>query len=207
MSRFLRFACNDLASWSVVQREDALKTRQDIELEWSGLMRAAMAGDQAAYRTLLTSITPHVRGVAKRRLSSAGGSADIEDIVQETLLAVHLKRATWDPTQPFTPWLSAVARHKAIDAFRRKGGRIEVEIGDVIEDLAQPPVDEDRRLDVETALGVLNPRQRTIVELISLEGRTAAEVGTALDMSESSVRVTLHRALKAMSLKLNGTHP
>jgi RNA polymerase sigma-70 factor (ECF subfamily) len=168
-------------------------------------MRSALAGDQAAYRRLLTEITPHVRAVARRNLGA--GSADVEDIVQETLLAVHLKRGTWDPSLPFTPWLSAVVRHKAIDALRRRGGRAEVTIDGFEDTLAAPLDDGAVGLDVETALASLDPRQRAIVEQVSLHGRSAAEVGAALEMTEGAVRVALHRALKAMAKTFKGSTP
>jgi RNA polymerase sigma factor (sigma-70 family) len=162
-------------------------------------MRSALAGDQGAYRQLLSAIIPYVRAVARRSLNAGSGAADIEDVVQETLLAVHLKRGTWDTTRAFTPWLSAVVRHKAIDALRRKGGRVELAIEGFEETLAAPHDDGDIGLDVETALSVLDQRQRTIVEQISLQGRSAAEVGAALGMTESAVRVALHRAVKSLA--------
>lgn len=171
-------------------------------------MRAALSGDATAYRQLLEAVAPHVRGIARGVVGRSGRShADVEDVVQDTLLAIHLKRSTWDPSKPFLPWLNAVARHKAIDSLRRRGGRMEVDLEDVQDDLAGPAVDQDRQLDVATALADLDPRQRTIVELMSLEGRTAAEVAATLDMSEGAVRVALHRALKALSAKFGTGAP
>jgi RNA polymerase sigma-70 factor, ECF subfamily len=123
------------------------------EEQWSSLMRMALAGDQLAYQRLLLAVAPHIRGVARRCLPQAG-SADVEDIVQETLLAVHLKRTTWDPSLPFLPWLNAVARHKAIDAIRRKGGRIEVEIDDVGNELIAPDGGGESSLDARVMLAL-----------------------------------------------------
>src|SRR5579863_5446757 len=92
------------------------------EAAWAAQMRAALAGDETAYRRLLAdigrAIRPSIRGAFSRtRL----GDGDIEDVVQETLLAVHLKRQTWDPGQRISPWVAAIARHKTIDAMRRRG--------------------------------------------------------------------------------------
>jgi RNA polymerase sigma-70 factor (ECF subfamily) len=171
-------------------------------------MRMALAGDQAAYRMLLVAITPHLRTIARHALQRAGGSpSDIEDVVQDTLLAVHLKRGTWDTTMPLTPWLNAVARHKAIDTLRRKGGRVEFDLDSVADDVVAAPAGGDTSIDVQTALSGLDQRQRTIVELMSLEGRSASEVGAKLDMTEGAVRVALHRALKSMAAKLSGSKP
>ena len=87
--------------------------------EWTGLMRSAIAGDSAAYHRLLKAVTPVLRAAARRGLARAGQPVDqSEDIVQDILLAVHLKRHTWDATAPFAPWLFAIARNKLIDALR-----------------------------------------------------------------------------------------
>ena len=178
------------------------------EQMWRELMRAALAGDQASYHKLLIAIAPHVRGVARRSLKAGGtGSIEAEDIVQETLLAVHLKRATWDPALPFTPWLNAIVRHKAIDVLRRKGGRVELEIESIAHVLAAPPEDGGLNLDIEAALATLDGRQRALVEQISLQGRTASEVGASLGMTEGAVRVALHRALRTLAAKFNGSTP
>lgn len=166
-------------------------------------MRLALVGDQLAYQKLLSAIAPHVRGVGRRVMPYAS-DADIEDVVQETLLAVHLKRASWDRSLAFLPWLNAVARHKAIDAVRRKGGRTDVEIDDVIDHLAAPEGGGTSSLDAETVLASLDLRDRTIVEQIYLQESNAAEVGARLGMSEGAVRVALHRALKVLSSRFNG---
>src|SRR5271155_5535125 len=90
--------------------------------KWAPMMRAALAGDEAAYRRLLEEIGRVVRVKARGALSRARvGDADIEDVVQETLLAIHLKRQTWDGGLRLAPWGNAIARHKIIDAMRRRG--------------------------------------------------------------------------------------
>jgi DNA-directed RNA polymerase specialized sigma24 family protein len=91
---------------------------------WSRMMTAAIAGDEGAYRRLLEDIGRSVRAMARGAFARAGvGDADVEDAVQETLLAIHLKRHTWDPEQPLAPWVYAIARHKVVDALRRRGRR------------------------------------------------------------------------------------
>src|SRR5947209_12239619 len=107
---------------------------RDGEDEWTGLMRSAIAGDAAAYRRLLSAIAPVLRAAARRGLARAGQPVDqSEDIVQDILLAVHLKRHTWDASASFAPWLFAIARNKLIDALRRRGRRIFVNIDDFAE--------------------------------------------------------------------------
>ena len=174
--------------------------RFGYEEEWGRLMRLALDGDALAYRTLLGAIAPHLRNTVRRVLSRSGrGTADLEDIVQEILLAVHLKRATWDRSLPFMPWLNAVARYKTIDALRRAGIRGEVELDGLADTLAAQEGQEDHTLDSKRILQALEARQRDIVEQIMLMGRSAAEVGSALGMSEGAVRVALHRSLKKLA--------
>ena len=166
------------------------------------MMRLARQGDDEAYRRLLGHVSIWLRGVVRRGLISAGrGTADSEDIVQEALLAMHLKRDTWDETQPLDPWLRAIARHKLVDHLRRRGSREHFDI----DDYANSPeltvdVDASVSIDSRRLLACLPERQRRIVEEISLEGRRAADVAARLGMSEGAVRVSLHQALKALAV-------
>ena len=129
-------------------------------------MRLALDGDQVAYKTLLAALVPHVRGRVRHVLARSGrGQAEVEDIVQETLLAVHLKRATWDRSMPLTPWLNAVTRHKTIDLLRRVGARGQVDLDDAVETLAAPEEGGERPLDVHRMLSALDGRQRQILEM------------------------------------------
>ena len=164
-------------------------------------MRAARRGDDDAYRRLLTAVAAWLRGIARRGLATAGrGIDDSEDIVQETLLAMHLKRDTWDETQPIEPWLRAIAHHKLVDHLRRRGFAPHVDIEDLADTLAAPvDTDADGAADARHLLSGLPERQRRIVESISMEGESAREVGVRLGMSEGAVRVALHRALKALA--------
>src|SRR5262249_55369930 len=100
-------------------------------------MRAANGGDAAAYNRVLSRLAPAVRAGARSGLGCAGFSPEeAEEMVQETLLAIHLKRHTWDPSLPLGPWVRAIARNKLIDAMRRRGRRDHVPIDDVIDTLA-----------------------------------------------------------------------
>ncbi len=165
------------------------------------LMRLARQGNEDAYRQVLGRVSLWLRSVVRREMVAAGRSAaDCEDVVQETLLAMHLKRDTWDETQPLEPWLRAIARHKLVDHLRRRGYRDHVSIDDQAECLAAATdPDADARTDSRRLLESLPDRQRRIVEEISIEGRRAAEVAVRFGMSEGAVRVALHRALKALA--------
>ena len=167
---------------------------------WSQMMRASIAGDEGAYRRLLEDIGRSVRAMARGAFARArAGDADIEDVVQETLLAIHLKRHTWDPGQPLAPWVYAIARHKVVDALRRRGRQRVEPLEDFQEFLAAPEGEDPHALsDARRLLETLQPRQRDIVTSISLEGQSIAETAARLSMSEVAVRVALHRALKSL---------
>ena len=161
-------------------------------------MDRSIEGDASSYRQLLVLLTVGLRNAVRARVRSIG--LDAEDVVQEVLLALHLKRGTWVPGTPVGPWVAAIARNKIIDAWRRQRRRIEVPIESVLETLCvEEPHAEEQAHDVEKALEKLNPRQRDVVRAVSLEGHTAREVAVQLRMSEGAVRVTLHRSLKALA--------
>ena len=144
------------------------------------------------------SLTVALRNVVRGRARSAG--VDAEDVVQEVLLALHLKRSTWVRGAPVAPWVAAIARNKIVDALRRRGHRIEVPIESVMETLgSEEQRNEGDAHDLERALGKLNHRQREVVRAVSLEGHSAQEVAARLQMSEGAVRVTLHRSVKALA--------
>jgi RNA polymerase sigma-70 factor (ECF subfamily) len=167
-------------------------------------MRSAIRGDGSAYHGVLKSVTPVLRAAMRRGLARAGQPVDqSEDIVQDILLAVHLKRHTWDIDAPFAPWLFAIARHKLIDALRKRGKRMFVNIDDLAETLPgevakeAPPATE-----VETHLRSLPARQREILQSIAVESASIGETATKFSMSEGAVRVALHRGLSRLTAKL-----
>jgi RNA polymerase sigma-70 factor (ECF subfamily) len=169
-------------------------------------MRQAVAGDSAAYQRLLRAITPVLRATAQRGLARAGQPTDSsEDIVQETLLAVHLKRHTWDPTAPFGPWLFAIARNKLIDALRRRGRRVFVDIDEFADVLPGEPEKETASAhEVDQHLAGLPERQRDVVRAIAVDSASIKETAAKFTMSEGAVRVALHRGLASLAAKLRG---
>lgn len=177
------------------------------ELEWAGLMRAANAGDEAAYARLLTSLAPALRAMARRGLARTG--LDEEDVVQETLLAIHLKRHTWDEGRPIGPWVRAIAHHKLVDAVRRRHGggrRVEVPVEDVADLLPASTPDPDRAVEqVERHLEALPARQRDVVRALTMEGASVRDTARRLETSEGNVRVALHRGLKALAARFRET--
>jgi RNA polymerase sigma factor (sigma-70 family) len=172
------------------------------EAEWSAWMRAAMRGDAAAYRQFLVAITPHLRSIARYRCGTLGAcEGDAEDVVQETLLTIHLKRGTWDQSRPIGPWIAAIVRNKLVDALRRRGRHVVVPIEEVIDTLGGEECAEVlSRGEVDVLLMKLNGRQRDIVQSISIDGSSVRDTARKLNMSEDTVRVALHRALRKLAV-------
>jgi len=172
---------------------------QEPEPTWEALMIAANRGDGAAYRRLLLAVTPVLRGVVRAR-GAALGPEGCEDVVQEVLLAIHLKRQTWREDAPLRPWLYAIARHKVADAFRARGRRIDLPIEDFADALPAPlGPDPTVAGDMEKMLGQLEPRAADILRGFGQRGETVAETASRLRMTEGAVRVALHRALKSLA--------
>lgn len=177
---------------------------READDEWTGLMRLAVTGDGLAYHRLLNAVTPVLRAVARRGLARAGQPVDqSEDIVQDILLAVHLKRHTWDANAPFAPWLFAIARNKLIDVLRRRGRRIFVNIDDFAETIPSDTAPETvPAKEIAMHLDGLPARQRDVLQSIAVDSMSIKDTAAKLSMSEGAVRVALHRALSTISTKL-----
>lgn len=173
----------------------------DAELEWTALMIAASEGDAGAYSRLLAAITPAIRSAALRTCRQYGApTSDVEDVVQETLLAIHLKRHTWRNGDPVGPWIRAIAKYKLIDALRRRTRRREIDIEDFVDSLRSEECTElSSSGDVERLLAQLPARDQIIIRLVSIEGHSNREAGEKLGMSETAVRVALHRLLRRLA--------
>ena len=167
------------------------------EGELAGLMRAAIGGDEKAYAKFLRRAACLVRGFARRKIVQGG--IDPEDVVQETLLAIHLKRHTWRDDGPVLPWVYAIARYKLIDAFRRQGRRVEIEIDAIADTFAQPEPETVSDREISRALATLAPGQRSVVAAVTVGGHSISETARNLGISEGAVRVALHRGLTAIA--------
>jgi RNA polymerase sigma-70 factor (ECF subfamily) len=170
------------------------------------LLVQGLAGQAAAYRSFLAELTAHLRAYLRRRL--AGLPHEVEDLVQELLLAVHNKRHTYDPKQPLTAWVQAIARYKLVDLLRRRSRT------DVLND----PLDEDdqvfatttheaaeARYDVAKLLQGLPDRQRLPIVYVKIEGVSVTDAAIRTGMSESAVKVGIHRGLKALAERVRST--
>jgi RNA polymerase sigma-70 factor, ECF subfamily len=172
----------------------------DQEHQAAALMRLAQTGDQVAYASLLVLLTSIARQFARRRL---GGVVWVDDVVQETLLALHGARQTYDPRRPFAPWFYAIASSRLIDVLRRERRVTSREIaGDQLPEEAGPADGSLRQeIDAEAiqaAVRSLPDRQRVVIEGLKFQDQSVREVAGRLNMSESAVKVTAHRGYRTL---------
>ena len=175
------------------------RTSEDQLKAW---MVRGLDGEVAAQNALLTALAPLMRAFFSRRMRGAGD--DVEDLVQETLIAIHTRRASYDRDRPFTAWAYAVARYKMIDHFRRQRHHVP------FEDLEQILVAEgfqeaaSARLDVDSLLKGISPKQARAIRETKLDGLSVAEAAERAGISEADVKVSVHRGLKALAKRLRG---
>lgn len=164
------------------------------------LLVRGLGGDRTAYEAFLKALSAHLRAFFRRRLARLPD--EVEDLVQETLLAVHNQRHTYQPDQPLTAWVHAIARYKLIDMLRRRANH----------DALNDPLDDEREVlagsdteaadaqrDVARLLEQLPDRHRLPIQYVKLSGLSVAEAAHATGMSESAVKVGVHRGLKALA--------
>ena len=173
----------------------------DVELELRALFLQALSGDEAAYRLFLQRLAGHLRAYLGRRLF--GWPDDVEDLVQECLLAIHNKRHTYEAAQPLSAWVHAIARHKLIDLLRARSVREALhepldEQADVLFAASDEAAREARR-DVLGLLEHLPDKQRLPILHVKIEGLSVAEAARRTGLSESAVKVGIHRGLKALA--------
>jgi RNA polymerase sigma-70 factor (ECF subfamily) len=171
-----------------------------FEARLAPLWSAGRAGDEAAYRAALSLIAQRLRAYFRPRMS--GLPDDVEDLVQETLLAIHLKRATHDPALPVSNWLHAVARYRLVDVYRRRGRRGVPDSLDGIE--VEAPADSggveasSARRDLGRLLGTLPDGQRQAIELVKIEGWTTEEAAARMGITVTTLKVRVHRGLQRL---------
>lgn len=157
-----------------------------------------LAGDQTAHRLFLSEAAGLLRAYFRNRLR--GRPEDAEDLVQETLVALHTRRDSYDPTYPLTAWMYAIARYRMIDFLRRAKLRNHDALDDQHEFGETDPEYEasDARRDVAALLAQLPEKQRRAIQLVKLEERSVREAADATGLSESDIKISIHRGLKTL---------
>ena len=199
-----RFKCNQL------RRIAELMDVRSIEPELRSLMVAGLEGDAAAHKMLLEKLSVQLRGYFKAQLGRYGRDpVEAEDLVQEVLIAVHTRRHTYDRSQLLTPWVYAIARYKFSDYLRRsKISRTDVPIEDAealtaYNDSAQV----ESNLDLDKLLAGISPKTRQAIQYVKLEGLSVSEAAARSGVSESAVKVAVHRGLKALATMITKKEP
>jgi RNA polymerase sigma-70 factor (ECF subfamily) len=167
------------------------------------LLVRGLAGDAAAYHGFLRDLSAHLRAFLRRRLS--GMPDEVEDLVQETLLAVHNQRHTFDAAQPLTAWVHAIARYKLVDLFRRRSRRelLTEPLDDEHDVLSSADADAaEARRDLAQLLDALPERQRMPIVYVKVQGLSVVEAARLTGMSASAVKIAVHRGLKALAAKI-----
>ncbi len=158
------------------------------------LMIRSLSGDAAAYRQLLAGCQVWLARYYARRMAPS----QIDDLVQETLMSLHNKRASYDPARPFLPWLAAIARYRWIDQLRKTGRAGEVELED---NLGVESEEEaiGAKLSLQRLLDQIKPEQALVIRLVKIDGLSIAEAAAKSGQSEPLVKVNIHRGLKRLS--------
>ncbi|MGE6530571.1 sigma-70 family RNA polymerase sigma factor [Pseudomonas sp. NPDC077382] len=179
---------------------EALKAR---EAHLQQLLLLGLDGDDEAYRQFLTLLGAHLRSFLRRRLQSP----EVEDLLQEALLAVHNARHTYRREQPVTAWVQAIARYKLMDHFRAHARHDA--LNDPLSDQAELLADEDHQAqqaqrDLVRLLEQLPDKQRLPILHVKLQGLSVEETARRTGLSASAVKVGVHRGLKALAALIGG---
>lgn len=186
-----------------INREAGFRARED---RLKALLVRGLAGDNAAYQVFLTELSAHLRAFLRKRLVRLPD--EVEDLVQESLLAIHNQRHTYDPDQPLSAWVQAIARYKLVDMLRRRAGH----------EMLNEPLDEESglfstadsdaaeaRRDVNKLIAELPDNLRLPIVHTKLEGLSVKEAADLSGMSESAIKIGVHRGLKALAALIRGT--
>ena len=171
-----------------------------------GLMLQALEGDPLAYRTFLIDLGAALQVFVRRRLVRLGRSdSEAEDIVQETVLAIHRRRHTYDASLPVTTWAHAIARYKLIDYLRATRAEVaELRLEDVADTATDAVPQRDQALTVRRIIAALPERFRVPLTLMKVEGLSVAETASRTGMTKAAVKTNVHRGMKWIARKLAG---
>jgi RNA polymerase sigma-70 factor (ECF subfamily) len=174
---------------------------KEREHEWAECMRAANRGCAQSYRRFLAAITSTLPKIVAYDLARLGlPTSDREDVMQEVLLAIHLKRHTWDESRPLLPWLRAIVHYKTLDFARKHHREAHLPLA---EDTAAPQTQQCSLAVIEPLVDNLPKRQKSVVISLVIEGATVQETAIRLQISKNAVYVALHRGVTALLTKLN----
>ena len=174
----------------------------DARNQRPGWMARVQAGEGEAYRLLLDDVTGELRGFFRRRVRDP---QQVEDLVQETLLSLHRARHTYDPARAFEPWLYALARNAAIDAFRRDRRRSQWEkLADDERPVEGVAEESGHEASLDAVLARIPDAQREALEMVKLQGLSVEDAASRAGVSQGAMRVRIHRGYRALRQLLLG---
>jgi len=188
-----------------MQRIDGKEALRAKEERLRSLLLAGLSGNAAEYQSFLKDLSAHLRAFLRKRLSRLPD--DVEDLVQESLIAIHNQRHTYDAQQPLSAWVQAIAKYKLVDFLRRHAARDQFnepldDESDIFSSV-DARADEARR-DLNVLLHALPDQQRLPIIHTKLEGLSVKECARLTGFSESAVKVGVHRGLKALAARIRG---
>ncbi|HXG80921.1 MAG TPA: sigma-70 family RNA polymerase sigma factor [Sphingomicrobium sp.] len=173
------------------------------EAKLKALMVASLDGHSRAYQALLRLCADRLRAYYRRRMAER--EADVEDLVQETLIAIHRKRASYDPSLPFTAWLHGIARYRLIDHLRREYRRATLPLDDELEPADGSAVEAIlAEIDVASLLARLTPNQSEAIRLTKIEGHSVRDAAELSGQSEPAIKVNVHRGIGKLAAAIRG---
>jgi RNA polymerase sigma-70 factor, ECF subfamily len=203
-------ACGARITWHAAQKKIGTTTvhpsAQNTEIELKDLLIKALGGSDVSYNQFLQKMSVCMRAYFRKRLQR--DPSEVEDLVQEVLIALHNQRHTFDAAYPVTAWAHGIARYKVIDHYRRRNKAEHIDIDDAQELLVSEDHEvEDARRDLSTLLEELPPKQRQAIVMVKVEGLSIAEASSASGQSESLVKVNIHRGLKKLAELMRSSAP
>jgi RNA polymerase sigma-70 factor (ECF subfamily) len=186
-----------------IQERDARFLETESRLR--ELLVLGLGGDSTAYHSFLKALSAHLRAYFRKRLFQRPD--DVEDLVQETLLAVHNQRHTYRSEQPLTAWVHAIARYKLVDMLRARSSReaLTDPLDDELEVFARSDTDAaDAQRDLGKLLDTLPDKQRLPIVHVKVEGLSVVEAAKLTGMSESAIKIGVHRGMKALAARIRG---
>ena len=182
----------------------ASKPEMAVEARLKALLLAGLDGNAQAYHRFLDELSARLRAYVRKRLFHRHD--DIEDIVQETLLAIHNARHTYRASEPLTAWVYAIARYKLMDFLRTRARHdaFNEPLDDYVEIFAGIDAEpaNDAKRDIDVLLEQLPDKQRWPIVHVKLQGMSVAETAQLTGLSESAVKIGIHRGLKSLAAKI-----
>lgn len=164
----------------------------DNETVFKQLMNKAQSGDRVSYAELLQGLNSFLKNYLRKRIFEQN---EVDEVVQEILMAVHKSLHTYDIEKSFMGWFLAIAEYKIVDYIRSLKKRSNfVDLNTIAHFIAVSNSDSDMKIDIERAINKLSAREKNVLTLIKVDGQSINEVAKQLNLTEANVKVIAHRA-------------